>query len=152
MKHLFVLLILVPIITLSTSCSVQKDLDKKVYYYGYIFTEYSDKGFLFTPAHYSGEYRSIGILVVEIYPPIRNENYSSNNQYGVESHDYSPSWVYSSVQPKEVLDSLYNVSKMYGADAVIDLEITSVSAYRTGFINPIPGIKASGFAIKRIQE
>lgn len=37
---------------------------------GYDFTEYTEKGFLFTPNTYSGEYKSTGLITVTQWPRV----------------------------------------------------------------------------------
>ena len=147
MKKCFITPIFFFLLFILFSCSAEKDLAKKVYVYGYNFSDYTAKGFLFTPEQYLGEYESIGILQIEIYPEIAKSKEKSN-QYGTSSYN-EPEWTYTPVQTKEVLDSLYNIGKRMGADAVVRLEINDVAKERSGFMTPIPGKRASGFAIKR---
>ncbi len=148
MKRGFHFLIALALTIYFIGCSAEKDLGKKVYVYGYNFSDYTKQGFLFTPEQYLGEYESIGILEVEIYPEI-NPQGKRVNQYGAENYGEIPKWVYYPVQTKEVLDSLFNIGRRMGADAVVRLEITDVAQERTRFLYPIPGKRASGFAIKR---
>lgn len=144
MKRVFHFLIVLALSIYFISCSAEKDLEKKVYVYGYNFSEYTKQGFLFTPEQYIGEYESIGILEVEIYPEIKEGKEKGSNQYGGTTK-----WLYNYIQTKEVLDSLFNIGRRMGADAVVRLEISDVAQDRSGFINLIPGKRASGFAIKR---
>ena len=152
-KYLLLLFSLILVV----ACTTSQDLTKKVYVEGYIFTSYTRDGFMFTPEKYNGKYESIGLLSMEIYPQIYKspEVKSLGNQYGVtgsDDYDNLPRWSYRPIDPKEVLDSLYNLSKKLGANAVVSLSITSVSEYRKGFTNKIPGVRVSGFAIKRLEE
>jgi len=149
MKKSFQFLIVLFLSVYFISCSAEKDLAKKIYVYGYDFTEYTKKGFLFTPEQYLGEYESIGILEVEIYPDIKEGKKQGSNQYGTSNYGENTEWLYNLVQTKEVLDSLYSIGKRMGADAVVRLEITDAARERSGFMYPIPGKRASGFAIKR---
>lgn len=150
MKHFLYLMMFVIVSLLFFSCSAEKDLSKHVFSYGYDFTKYSKVGFLFTPEKYTEKYESVGLLVVEIYPEIYLRD--KKNQYGIDEPGSGTLWTYNPVKTEEVLDSLFNISKTMGANSVINLEIVSVSEFRSGFNKPVPGIKASGFAIKRSQE
>lgn len=151
MRFISSLFIISVILFYSCNPVIEKDLSKKVYTYGYYFRDYSVKGFLFSPDNYYGKYESIALLVVEIYPQIFKSGGNGGNNYGTDSYGVPAEWRYLKVSPREVLDSLYNLAKGYGADAVVKLEINSVTELREGFLSPIPGVSASGFAIKRLE-
>ena len=55
------------LILLLTNCTPSK-FEKQIITYVFDFTKYTDKRFLFTPEQYNGDYLSIGILEIEIYP------------------------------------------------------------------------------------
>ena len=122
---------------------------KRVYVYGYDFTKYTAVGFLFTPEKYLGEYESIGMLVVEIYPEIKKEKKTSM-QYGTSDYDKPQGWHYYPISTGEALDSLYSIATKMGADAVVNLVIEDAEE-KWGVLNDstIPGKKVSGFAVKR---
>ncbi|MEO8398822.1 MAG: hypothetical protein ABI550_03295 [Ignavibacteriaceae bacterium] len=150
MKSIFLVFIIFFLSICLSSCTAEKDLGKKVYVYGYNFTKYTKQGFLFTPEPYPGDYESVGILEVEIYPEIKKAKEEGSNQYGTSNYGESAEWLYISIQTNEVLDSLFHLAKGMGADAVVRLDIEDVTQERSGFpLTLIPGKRASGFAIKR---
>jgi len=129
------------------SCS-PSTFEKQVITYVYDFTKYTNKGFLFTPDPYSGEYLSIGLLEVEIYPQTEKvQSKVKSNQYGTKDYGEASKWVYYPINTEEVLDSLYNLATKMGANAIVRLKIEDfIVSY--GIINSY-GKRASGFAIKR---
>ena len=146
------LLLLFSLLIFAVACSTVRDINKKVYVSGFIFTKYTAKGFLFTPEKYAGKYNSVGIISIEIFPQIHENEFSSlNNQYGTTQQGSTPKFSYKRVDPGEALDSMYNYCKRLGADAVINLEINQTYDVRTGISGQIPGLKISGFAIKRLD-
>jgi hypothetical protein len=44
---------------------------------GYDFTSYTERGFLFTPEQYLGDYDAIGLLSLEIIREVKKINYGS---------------------------------------------------------------------------
>ena len=130
----------------SYSCSTISIIEKQVLVTGYDFRKYTNEGFLFTPESYSGDYESIGILSVEILPELRRSKGGSVGQF------YTPDmlWRYTPVYASEVLDSLYKTAKSMGADAVINLVIMRTQLTYKNV--SAPGVEATGFAIKRIEE
>lgn len=150
MKIGSIILLFILFTLLFLGCSREIDLVKKIYIYGYNFTNYTSQGFLFTPEPYMGEYESIAILEIEIYPEIEMRK-ERGSQYGASNYD-EPNWTFKPIQTKEVLDSLFYIARRMGADAIVRLSIHDVSQERQGFpLRLIPGKKAYGFAIKRNQ-
>ena len=131
-------------------CMEGYDLNKTVSVYGYDFTKYSAKGFLFTPEPYNGEYKSIGLIEVTIYPPVSRMKIPEPKSFDTwHNQNYKQGeWYIGSISANEVLDSLYNYTKNMGADAVVNLQITDAEPKTNGVVY-ITGVKASGFAIKR---
>lgn len=135
------------------SCSQPREISKQVFVSGYNFTAFTSKGFLFSPEQYLGDYESIGLIEVEIYPGVEKTNSKSDeeeNRMDTWSRDseFEYGWRYTdNITPDEVLDSLYSITSLMGADAVVRLDITRVSIVQNKIT--LPGIKVSGFAIKR---
>lgn len=114
---------------------------------GYDFTEYTEDGFLITPGTYDGDYQSVGVLEVTVYPGLR---YEKDNQpvEVVGPHDPPMNWtLVDSVKAQEVVDSLYEEAREMGADAITRFDTQIVTA-KTEDMNWY-GIQASGFAIRR---
>ena len=134
-------------ISLLFNCTASK-YEKRVVVYTYDFTKYTNKGFLFTPETYPYDYESIGVIEIEIYPETEKvPKKNITNQYGTEDYDKSTKWIYYSISPEEVLDSLYNLSISMGANAFVRLQIEDFQvSYGTVYSY---GKRASGFAIKR---
>lgn len=148
MKYFNSLLIIISLSFLQ--CGHNLEIEKQVYISSYDFTEYTNKGFLFTPEKYNGEYESIGLIEVEIYPgieKIKDKAQLNSGDTWRSSASYKLYKYSQTITPYEVLDSLYNISYKMGADAVINLEIlrSEIQHYEI----TIEGIRASGFAIKR---
>jgi hypothetical protein len=151
MKKLFYLLLTIIVSITYLNCGKQGlEMQKSVYIYGYDFTPYSEKGFLFTPEGYQGEYESVGIITVEIWPNINRDSgvvYKPGQFYSPGTVRY---YYYEPISPTEVLDSLYTKSISMGANAVINLIIKEEQIEKSGYLIPIE--MASGFAIKRINK
>ena len=137
----FILLIIFA--SLLVRCSSVSHYEKQVLVYGYDFTKYTNQGFLFTPEKYLGEYESIGLLTVLILPEL---NRSGEYDFSVTDKKLS----YAPVSADEVLDSLFDVAINMGANAIVSLTIENIERMIEG-VNA-PGVKASGFAIRRIME
>jgi hypothetical protein len=144
MKFVFLAFIVVFFLV---SCTPSK-FQKQVVTYVYDFTKYSNQNFLFTPEQYTGNYNSIGLLEIEIYPETEKVlAKNTSNQYGTEDYSKSTQWIYYPISTEEVLDSLYNRAIRMGADAITRLKIEDfIVSYGTVYSY---GKKASGFAIKR---
>ena len=145
-----VLFVLLGSILFSYSCSPTY-YQKEVHTYVYDFTDYTKKGFLFTPEQYLGNYESIGIIDVKIYPQTEYKEANSTEEDENDSFKRgSNKWIYYIVSTQEVLDSLYNRASIMGADAVVRLIIQDFDV-NYGKVSAV-GKRASGFAIKRKEQ
>ena len=136
--------LLIGLIILIAGCSEGYDVSKTVFIYGYDFTPYTAKGFLFTPESYNGDYDAVGLIELAIYPAVKfNEKEKKYTSWYPEKR-----WSVGDVSANEVLDSLYKFTRRMGADAVVRLKIDEAEPKTNGDII-VNGIKASGFAIKR---
>ena len=130
---------------LIVGCEI-KELERTVEVYGFDFSEYSKKGFLFTPETYNGPYESIGILKMIIYPEVRKKELKYENDPNFESKKYTD-WAVGKINPAEAINEMYKSASKMGADAVTKFEIKTVTKINGQLI--IEGIEVNGFAIKR---
>jgi hypothetical protein len=116
---------------------------------GYDFTEYSQRGFLFTPEPYLGEYESMGLVEIVFVPSVHRQTAKNVNQPGTYRITVSDTqYRVSEVDSDEIILMLYNVASDLGADAVTHFEIRSHTLDNNG--TPISSVRVSGFAIKRL--
>ena len=109
--------------------------------YKYDFRQYNSKGFLITPSTYYGDYESIGMLDITLFPPIVR---SGANYQG------APQWKVEYLNTQEVIDSLYTKAVEYGADGIMNFTV-SFETQNNGILE-IVGTRVSGYAIKRIKK
>lgn len=118
---------------------------------GYNFTEYTAKGFLFTPEGYTGDYESVGLIWINYQPRFiylpdpdvpRITGYRVYKEPGV-----SHWWRVSYPDPAEMIDQAYNLAMEMGADAIINFEIAS-TPYTNGTLT-VSSSYLTGFAIRR---
>lgn len=140
MKNLSGLLIAIII----SSCSTLKHVSKQEVIYGIDFRPYTEKGFLFTPEKYLGEYASIGIVSIEIYPEYNyvDSHLNSDNQF-VEAKG----WQSEGIEIDTVLNKYHERLVAMGADAVMNFKTTTVNKNYNTVV--VVGLKMEGFAIKR---
>jgi len=118
---------------------------------GAVFTDYSARGFMFSPYMYEGEYESIGMLSFQILPEATWRDYILNAGGGEGAQSQ---WEIESLSLGESLDSVYQYCVELGADAMVDLKIgmisgppyTVIDGARVGIRH---GLEISGFAIDR---
>jgi hypothetical protein len=110
-------------------------------------------GFFITPETISSNYESVGLFCYEIVPSAEYDKFTVIDSY---SYDLEPrtirkyKWVIENVSLNQAMDSVYTNCVTWGADAIIDFKIESISnPYLTKEPVTINGFKISGFAIKR---
>ena len=64
---------------LFNACSYGSEVHKMVLVSGYDFTSYTEKGFLFTPEQYLGDYDAVGLLNLEVIPEVRKLPYGTKS-------------------------------------------------------------------------
>jgi hypothetical protein len=143
---------LVLVAALVAACSGPEVYKKSMEVAGYDFTEYTDQGFLITPESYQGEYQSIGVLSVTVWPRVERRPVEDDTlaQPGVDSP--AQEWfVTEDVDPQEVVDSLYVEARSMGADAIMNFRTEPV---REDLDNgpTRAGVRARGFAIDRVDR
>jgi len=119
---------------------------------GYDFSDYSKKGFLFTPNLYQGDYETFGLIQLSYTPQAKLTEIRVEHKYKSRSY-VKKEWKVDEINPKKAIESIYKACVEMGADALTRMEIeTFFERHAQGTTKPItiPGIKISGFAIKRI--
>ena len=130
---------------LISSCATLKHIPRELKFYVIDFTAFTEEGFLFTPEAYLGDYESVGILYLEIYPEYNRIPTTEHTAEGFTSMI----WVHKPIDLSAVINSYYiEVTKM-GADAVMNFETTAISYIYPGTIMKVEGVKITGYAIKR---
>jgi hypothetical protein len=116
---------------------------------GIDFREYSDKGFLFTPEGFSGEYETRGFLTTTIWPQ------ASRPEFTYTQKRVGP-WTEQQVRIDDAVKKMYEDAVAMGADAVIRFLASPITEEVTvGQIGSVPevfrrnGITVSGYAIRR---
>ncbi|MFP8489284.1 hypothetical protein ACKGJO_09275 [Gracilimonas sp. Q87] len=123
-------------------------------YYNIDFKKYSDQGFQITIEKPYGDYKSIGLVSVELYPETKEISYSLYNSAvdgvidsdgksfrvwkryeGSRAHYYATE----NVDAQEAIDEIFKVAKGWGADAIANFDIN-----RSGEV-----VTVSGFAIDK---
>lgn len=142
MKRIIVLLL---ILLFFYGCSSRFATDKIIMHFGFDFTKYTAKGFLFTPEPYVGNYESIGILKTVIYAAVKHTKAQVQNP-GADPY-LKEEWKIDAVDAEEAIEEMYKKAVGMGADAIIRFEIKS-TYYMNGTMY-VPGYEVYGFAIKR---
>ncbi len=143
------------------SCTTLTKIDAYSHMNKVDFTAYSQKGFLFTPEKYNGEYESIGIIDFVKMPGAVysiEKNLATDKKYIPQYPDYSEStaqWFYEVIDLNEVLEELYQQCRSMGADALMNFNLEpNEDRYSEDISNPttVIGYRITGFAIKRKQK
>lgn len=146
-----ILPILVVAIVLFNCSEPPSLIPEKLIASGYDFSEYSEKGFLFTPNEYSGDYESIGLIQLTYSPEARLSTVSEHIP-GVGKKERTQ-WITDPINADKVIEDVYNLCIEMGADALTQMKIEPYSEnHAQGTMNPLTlsGIKISGFAIRRL--
>ncbi len=121
------------------------------------FREYADKGFLFMPDEYFGEYEVKGIITAELHPRIFYRNIPVPPGDGYTVHVFRIgegrtrySQVTSTLDMDELIEYIYNLSMDWGGDAFTHFE----SKMEVGRTDENPNTRyvyysVSGIVIKR---
>lgn len=142
MKHSILLAFFTIFTFYFVGCFYGIETQKSMEVNGYDFTKYSKIGFLFTPEKYLGNYESVGLIEVKLYPEVKAEKTYDEHKH---KFDY---WKVEKILPSEVIDSIYVVCKNMGANALMNFKIDKTDLVSNGAIYYY-GIKVSGFGIKR---
>lgn len=140
-------------------CSTPKEITNipgRVDVAGIDFTEYTKRGFLFTPESYSRRYNSIGVVSVIVWAEMNRQESEKivrgHQQAEVNlGYKYGP-WRADYLQMQEAIHSMYEQATGMGADALVNFESKGVVAPHPIYSSvQVPGIEISGFAIKRLD-
>lgn len=116
------------------------------------FRPFAQQGFLFAPGDYSqGDYEPIGIVTVTAWPPAtrRDLRVSAGSEGRLINLGWD--WQIDYVDPQTTLGEMHRRAVALGADAVVDFTATAVVQTLSAGdeIVTIPGVRLSGFAIRR---
>jgi hypothetical protein len=152
MKPILILLVL----TLS-SCATTFTPSASVFEVtGWDFREYANKGFLFTPHQYLGEYESMGIITINLIPGTLaiGQSAASYNGYSRKTLQGSPvgggttiNYWEEDIDVEKCIDAIYQTAVDMGADAVMDFHVKDFQTFKGGV--ELTGFRGEGFAIKR---
>lgn len=153
-------------IFLLISCAVKQQLayiPKSVIINNLDFRKYTQRGFLFTPDKYLGEYSTVGMIsyvskagATQKFEQMPNPYY--NKKYGNAEFVMGTSWTIDPIYTDVGIDSIYNYCSKLGADALVELIITYNEKEFIGFPSTtfygeksimLPEITIFGVAIKR---
>ena len=144
---------ILPVLLLALTCScslgIKKSASEKVFIpYGYDFTEYANKGFLFTPLELIDRpYEGRGIIRIDGFPQVKLvTEYVELTPGKVEAKEaFKPG----KVEPAELIKQAYELALSMGADAIISFRISSRKGNSSGNVE-VDIQEISGFAIKRL--
>lgn len=154
MRKTLLIIGVLTITALFTSCATNKPVETQEYYYatGYDFTQYTEQGFLFTPEGFPGDYEAMGIITINHQPRFVEIPESMRNQQMAGSRVYAEPgginhWRVSEPDPDRMIKEAYDQATEMGADAIINFRIVGES-----FVNgniTVDSAVLHGFAIKR---
>jgi len=164
MKTKYILPIAIAILTLFNACVSVNEIRGTALFSGYDFTEYTKKGFLFTPEKYLGEYESIGLITLRITPTVRKTNAPS---YTSDTLVYKSGMLLNRGEDFEIVETvggrilvevissdkaiklIYEKAVSMGADAIVNFNIEDIELHNGSLF--YTGLRITGFAIKRIK-
>ena len=154
MKKYIKIAVMVAVISVILSCTRILNRTPKIDNFNKLdLTKYTEKGFLFSPYLYNGDYEAVGLINYKFIPSATYKNITITDSTAYGKFDYFIElWVKDKYDMYVLLDSVYTWATSKGANAVIDLKMNVTSEYfGYGFNNPttIDGIVITGFAIKR---
>ena len=159
MKALSVVVVTLVALTCINGCAPKYNYISRVYQETALdFSEYSAKGFLFTPNVYTADYESIGVVSISFYPEANLEVTTNIRTVGMgrSVSKVSKRWVVGHTpETSHFIDIMYKKCAAMGADALTQIEITYPTKTYTSADARTPtavvsGIELSGFAIKRL--
>lgn len=142
------LLISVALLCLFSCTTIEKIKESKELVF-IDYGRYAEKGFLFSPYVYNGNFESIGPVEYTYSPgaEYKETPAAAATNYPINTKQ----WIYDDFDIYKAIDEVYKACIEKGADALIETKITADTKTITGYANPItlPVYKISGFAIKR---
>ncbi len=136
-KGLFKLTPIVLYILLFSSCVTQQltDRQEETKTFAIDFRKYAERGFLFMPDEYYGEYEVMGIIRAELHPEVRYRDGAipagpgySIHQFYVEGNTFTQ--ITNAVNIDELINHIYELAIEWGGDAFTHFE-SSIEVGRT---------------------
>lgn len=124
------------------SCTSRKHITGQTTISVLDFSKYSNRGFVFSPYTYDGDYDPVGMITIYALPGAYLDEKSSNSK---------GEWMIEIIHEEDVLDTLYQKATAMGANAIISLRIENVPYSESVGVYKInmTGLKVEGFAIRR---
>jgi hypothetical protein len=130
------------------SCEALKKVasPKEFSIYGFDFRKYADSSFLFTPlTQLTRPYDLRGMIRIVGYPEVRKIQTSVTFGEG-DNKSSGYKYIPQKLDPQEVIEEAYRISRSFGADALISFDIKSSKVVRGNV--EVEKIELSGYAIK----
>ena len=133
----------------------------------YDFREYTEKGFMFTPEKYLGEYESIGLIEVLYIPEFKDGHsddigahvlvdgriylYDKQDEYMIyaDPHTQFKLWFVSRPNTTQLIREAFESADEMGANAITNFRI--IPTFYDNNKLEVSTVKLSGFAIRRIE-
>jgi hypothetical protein len=120
------------------------------------FSPYAEKGFLFTPQGYNGDYESVGQITMTIWPEVNeraNLGIAEDRASESDSTYADGVFVVEELTTDAPIRNAYEEARDMGADAIVNFDVTpmnrTISAGRSDGEVTIVGYEVRGFAINR---
>lgn len=140
--------VILPLLLGICACAVGPTfIPSKSELYSVDFRPYSDRGFLFSPGDYPGEYEAIGMVTYVIWPSARKVAMPIVNERTGGSMKTVSVWLADTIRVDQALKHAYEHTLEIGADALIQFDIKPVN--RNVADTNLEGVEVSGFAIRR---
>ncbi|KAA3606344.1 MAG: hypothetical protein DWQ06_02555 [Calditrichaeota bacterium] len=125
------------------SCTQLTQIPEETEMIAFDFSEFSAKGFMFTPNIYAGDYESVGLLEIKYFPEANLKPFETKTTNRVLR------WVHEPISPQVLLKVAYDKASKMGADALTQFYVSrEIRENKKAKINR-DGYKITGFAIKR---
>lgn len=152
MKKLLFLVCILAIVIQSCKTAQISQIPKREIFSGIDFREYTNKGFLFTPEKFEGNYESVGMVSFLIMPEAVKRRAETNPNPGSwQDPGYIYNWEVKKIDIQNAVDGIYKRCVEMGADALVNFK-SEINIEDYPYLIPpfkIEGYRISGFAIKR---
>lgn len=99
---------------------------------------------MFTPEKYTMEYESIGVIDLIIYSKMVQTRKTIGDKPVL-----NVGWRFVPIDPTELIEMAYREAKKMGANAITNFEIKYTSKFHVIDKIDVPGVRLTGFAIRR---
>jgi len=143
-------MLIVLVSVLIASCAVLDTIEKSRELTIIDYGKYAEKGFLFTPYIYNGDFESVGPVYYSYSPGAKYRAHERSDTTKIESSTYDKQWFPEYFNLYDAMDDVYNECVKMGADALIETKISG-DTRTVPAANPatLPVYIITGFAIKR---